>query len=196
MAVAGLLGVSIIAGSALALNGSLPNLFAETADSGGPLKADPVTLGSWTDLEDGEVWTDKSVYTDTLTLSDNEESIKLTPDEGNFGVGLSVLTAGGKSAVDGDVIFTEPLGRFMEVKEIDGLFYRDSYHTVDEFIAYFERASGEDRAKIEQLVSSRIQGIDGGELIDKAIEAGSFTHDANWIDWYENAQGTYVDDVR
>lgn len=195
IAAASVLTVGVVASSVFATNGSLPNLFAETADGGGPLKADPVTLGSWTDLDAGQVWTDKSVYTSTLTLQDKDESVTLTPKDGNFGVGLSVLSAGDTAAVSGDVTFTEPLGRFMEVKEVDGLFYGDGYHTVDNFIAYFERATADQMSEIESFVGTRIPGTNGKHIIEKALADGYLTHDVNWIDWYENARGEYVESV-
>lgn len=178
---ASVLGVGIVATSAFALSGNLPTLFAVTPDmSEGTMRADPVTLGTWTGIQPGEVWTDKSVWIEELQLSDEQQDVVLTPDEHQFGVGLSVMARG--DALTSDVEFRDDMERYMEVKSIDGLFHANEYHTASEFVGALE--AGSITAAFKNAVESRIETEDSQRLIDEAKAAGLLTENKNYIEWY------------
>lgn len=180
---ASVLGVGIVATSALAMSGNLPTLFAVTPElSEGTMRTDPVTLGTWTDMQPGEVWTDKSVWASELRLSDEQQDVVLTPDEHQFGVGLSVMARG--DALSSDVEFRDDMERYMEVKAIDGLFHKNEYHAASEFTG--DLASGNITGAFERAVEARIQTDNVQRLIDDAKAAGQLTGNNNYIEWYGN----------
>lgn len=185
-------GVAIVATSALAMSGNLPTLFARTdADSGGALRADPVTLGSWTEIQPGEVWTDKSVWAESMQLSDEQSDVVMTPEQYQFGVGLSAMARG--DALASDIEFRDEMERFMEIKSIDGMFHENLYHTGVEFTAAL--GSGDITAAFERAVKDRIETGNFERLVDEAHAAGQLADGKNYIEWYGNRSNHQTFDV-